>query len=92
MINELKYNKLEAFRNIFTTAVKSNYAHITRHEFHTLVDIYYDNNAEQVLSKSAFNCPKCKLKEIKKIAKEFFAFENSIGDIKKIKNINNGKY
>lgn len=82
MINELKYNQLEAFRTVFNTTVKSNYAHITRQEFHTLVDIYYDNHAEQVISKSAFNCPKCKLKEIKKIAKEFFEFEKSIEDIK----------
>lgn len=77
-----QYNLLLPYRKCFETAVKSNYATLSRDEFNTIVMIYYDNYPEQKLSKSAYNCAKCKLKELKKIGKEYFDFEMKY-DIKK---------
>lgn len=87
MISEHKYSDLLQYKHILTTAHKSNYASLSRQQFNHILDIYYDNHAEKFVSRSAFNCPKCKLKELIKIAKAVFNYEAENGlatdDIKK---------
>ena len=78
MLTKEKFDLLSKWDLQLTTAYKHNYASITRADFNSLLDIYYDNEAEKHVSKSAFNCPKCKLKELAKIGSDYLKFKNDI--------------
>ena len=79
MISEQKYSDLLQHKAVLAAAYKSNYASLSRQQFNQILDIYYDNQAEKFVSRSAFNCPKCKLKELIKIAKALFNYEAENG-------------
>lgn len=75
-----KYNRIKPFETPLRTTIKSNYAYITKSDFDTLMNIFYDNEADKHISKSAYNCTKCKLKELKRVATEYFAFQAKHSD------------
>lgn len=75
-----KYTQIKPFETPLRTALKSNYAYITKSDFDTLMNIFYDNEADKHISKTAYSCSKCKLKEIKTVAKAYFAFQDKHSD------------
>lgn len=71
-----QYNQLLEFEQYFNTAINSNYAHLPRNSFSHIIEIFYQMPAEQAISKSAFNCSYCRLKELKKIGRLFLEYKN----------------
>lgn len=85
-INKTSYGKLKKYETIFLCVTKSNYAHCTRQEYMEIIDAYYATSALKAPAMSAYNCSRCKLKELKKIATEYFVWqEENVGENGKIK-------
>lgn len=82
-MNEFKYEQIKQFETPLKTAIKSNYAYITKADFDKLMDIFYDGEADKHVSKSAYSCSKCKLKELKNVARAYFTYQDKHNDIKK---------
>ena len=77
-INKTSYTTLKKFEKVFACAVRSNYAVIEQKDYAKIIDTYYGNSVLKAPAMSAYNCSKCKLKELIKIGKEYFAFEEEM--------------
>lgn len=68
------YEKLQPYEAQLTSASKTNYARFEHGEFDKVADIYFELYAVK-LSKSEKSCGMCKLKALKKIAADYFAYQ-----------------
>lgn len=82
-MNDTKYEKLMKYEQIFLTAIKSNYARCTRSQYDDMINIYYGTSTLAYTAKMGYSCSRCRLNEIKQIAREYFHYaENHTSDIK----------
>lgn len=75
-ITRTNFSKFKQFENEFKCLVRSNYCRITKDEYFKIIDQYYGTSAIKQPAMSAWNCSKCRFKELMKIAKEFFIFQS----------------
>lgn len=65
-------NRLSQFEDVLYTAKKANYARISHADMTSLLQIYYGDDWMHKTSRSVLTCSSCKLREIIKIATEYF--------------------
>lgn len=68
------YDRLKEFEPQLTSAIKTSYARFGDKGFDVIADIYFELYAVK-LTKSERTCGMCKLRALKKIAKDYFAYE-----------------
>lgn len=78
MDNSLLFSMLEPYESILRTAVYSNYARCTREQFHSIMSIIYMGDADLKIKKTAYNCSRCKMRELVKAGKIYFDLKNSL--------------
>lgn len=64
--------QLQPYEQILYRALYGNYSYCTRKEFEEIIRIDSNNYIDYTLTKSAYNCGRCKLRELQRIAKKYF--------------------
>lgn len=67
----VKKDLLKPYEAILKRALYGNYTSCTQREFEEIVRIHSNNYIDYTLSKSAFSCGRCRLNELKRIAKDY---------------------
>lgn len=75
MIDDITYSKLSAYDSALHTAKFADYSHISNFDFKKMLEIFYGKEWPKKTSPSVFSCGHCKLKELKKIAEEYYDYE-----------------
>lgn len=75
MITKEQYDKLQEFDRPLMTAYRAGYAHIAPSDLRKVLKIYYGEDWDKCVPKNVFSCSHCKLKELTKIATEYFNYE-----------------
>lgn len=73
-----QYTQLIPFEIILYRAHYGNYVACTRKEFEAIISIDSHNFIDYQLSKSAYNCGKCRLRELRRISKNYFDIKNKL--------------
>ena len=80
MITKEQYEKLAPYERPLECAYKADYAHIAPNDMRKVLEIYYGADWDKQVPKQVFSCGHCKLKELKKIGKEYFDYEHITGE------------
>lgn len=75
-MDENKYNRLAEYETILHRALYGNYSYCTRKEFDDIMEIDSNSYTEYTINKSAFTCNRCKLNELRKVAKKYFNYKD----------------
>lgn len=75
MITKEQYEKLIPFDKPLGCAYRAGYAHIDPMSMRKVLEIYYGPDWKDKVPKQVFSCSHCKLEQLKKIATEYFKYE-----------------
>ena len=75
MITEEQYEKLIPYDKPLGCAYRANYAHIAPSDLRKVLEIYYGPDWKDKVPKQVFSCSHCKLEQFKKIATDYFNYE-----------------
>lgn len=99
MTKEL-YEKLKQYEDIMKYAIKMDYLRVTPDVFQQLHKLYNELTGK-TLSKSQLNCNSCRLRMLKEMGKEYYAYEpevieveneeNEVKEVKKAKTVKRGR-
>lgn len=70
-----QYDKLQEFDRPLMTAYRAGYVHIAPSDLRKVLEIYYGPDWKDKVPKQVFSCSHCKLEQLKKIATEYFKYE-----------------
>lgn len=73
MMTKEKYDALKRFERDFRNSRQGFYRMCSR-DFNELLEIFYGPTYKALVPKGTFSCSYCKLKEVKKIGDEWFAY------------------
>ena len=79
MTKEL-YEKLKQYEDIMKYAIKMDYLRVTPDVFQQLHKLYNELTGK-TLSKSQLNCNSCRLRMLKEMGKEYYAYEPEVIEI-----------
>ena len=101
MTKEL-YEKLKQYEDIMKYAIKMDYLRVTPDVFQQLHKLYNELTGK-TLSKSQLNCNSCRLRMLKEMGKEYYAYqpevievevekeESEVKEVKKVKTVKRGR-
>ena len=75
MITEEQYKNLIPYDKPLGCVYRANYVHIDPMSLRKVLKIYYGEDWDKCVPKNVFSCSHCKLKELTKIATEYFNYE-----------------
>lgn len=84
MTKEL-YEKLKQYEDIMKYAIKMDYLRVTPDVFQQLHKLYNELTGK-TLSKSQLNCNSCRLRMLKEMGKEYYAYEPEVIEVEKVEN------
>lgn len=82
MTKEL-YEKLKPYEDIMKYAIKMDYLRVTPDVFQQLHKLYNELTGK-TLSKSQLNCNSCRLRMLKEMGKEYYAYEPEVIEVEKV--------
>lgn len=82
MTKEL-YEKLKQYEDIMKYAIKMDYLRVTPDVFQQLHKLYNELTGK-TLSKSQLNCNSCRLRMLKEMGKEYYAYEPEVIEVEKV--------
>lgn len=85
MTKEL-YEKLKQYEDIMKYAIKMDYLRVTPDVFQQLHKLYNELTGK-TLSKSQLNCNSCRLRMLKEMGKEYYAYEPEVIEIEKVEKV-----
>jgi hypothetical protein len=84
------HDKLKEFEEIFKYAIKMDFLRITPDVFKAIMEIYKEHFGK-TLNKTQMSCNSCKLKAIKELGKEYFAYVEEVVEEEKHKTKRRGR-
>lgn len=79
MTKEL-YEKLKQYEDIMKYAIKMDYLRVTPDVFQQLHKLY-NELTDKTLSKSQLNCNSCRLRMLKEMGKEYYAYQPEVIEV-----------